>query len=72
MKKTHLGLGGGTDTRDRKTDVDSRTDTLEEELGLEEDLAVTAHTPTRVRTHSHEHRKEQERTNVMEMTLVGM
>ena len=35
-----LGLGGGTDTRHRETDVDGGTDTTEEELGLQEDLAV--------------------------------
>lgn len=35
-----LELGSGTDTGDRKTDVDSRTDTLVEKLGLQEDLAV--------------------------------
>ena len=35
-----LDLGGGADTRDRKTDVDGGADTLMEELGLEEDLAV--------------------------------
>ena len=35
-----LGLGRRTDTRDRETDVDSGTDTLEEELRLKEDLAV--------------------------------
>ena len=33
-------LGGGTDTRDGKTDVDGGTDTTEEELGLQEDLTV--------------------------------
>jgi hypothetical protein len=36
----NLGLGSGTDTRHGKTDVDSRSDTLEEELGLQEDLTV--------------------------------
>lgn len=35
-----LKLGGGTDTRDGKTDVNGGTDTLVEELGLQEDLAV--------------------------------
>lgn len=35
-----LGLGGGTDSGDGKTDVDGRSDTLEEELGLQEDLSV--------------------------------
>lgn len=35
-----LGLGGRSDTRDGKSDVDSRANTLEEELGLEEDLSV--------------------------------
>ena len=35
-----LNLGGGTDTGDGETDVDSGTDTLMEELGLEEDLTV--------------------------------
>ena len=38
--KLNLRLGGGTDTRDGKTDVDSGTDTTEEELSLQEDLAV--------------------------------
>lgn len=35
-----LGLGGRSDTRDGKSDVNSRANTLEEELGLEEDLSV--------------------------------
>jgi len=35
-----FGLGGGTDSRDGKTDVDCWSDTLEEELGLQEDLSV--------------------------------
>ena len=35
-----LGLGGGTDSGDGKTDVDSGSDTLEEELSLQEDLSV--------------------------------
>lgn len=35
-----LELGGGTDTGDGKTDVDGGADTLVEELGLQEDLAV--------------------------------
>lgn len=35
-----LGLGGGSDSGDGKTDVDGRSDTLEEELGLQEDLSV--------------------------------
>jgi hypothetical protein len=35
-----LELSGGADTRHRQTDVDGRTDTLVEELGLEEDLTV--------------------------------
>ena len=35
-----LNLGGRSDTGDGKTDVDSGTDTLMEELGLEEDLAI--------------------------------
>lgn len=35
-----LDLGSGTDTRDGKTDVDSGTDTLVEELRLQEDLTV--------------------------------
>ena len=35
-----LNLGGGTDTRHGKTDIDSGTDTLMEELGLEEDLTI--------------------------------
>ena len=35
-----LDLGGGSDTGHGKTDVDGRSDTLMEELGLEEDLAV--------------------------------
>lgn len=35
-----LELGSGTDTRDGKTDVDGRSDTLVEQLGLQEDLAV--------------------------------
>lgn len=35
-----LGLGGGTDSRDGKTDVDSGSDTLEEQFGFQEDLSV--------------------------------
>lgn len=35
-----FGLGGGTDTGHGETDVDGGSDTLEEELGLQEDLAV--------------------------------
>ena len=35
-----LELSGGADTRHGQTDVDRRSDTLEEELGLQEDLAV--------------------------------
>jgi hypothetical protein len=35
-----FGLGGGTDSRDGKTDVDCGSDTLKEELGLQEDLSV--------------------------------
>lgn len=37
---TNLGLGGGSDTRDGESDVDSGAHTLKEELGLEEDLSV--------------------------------
>jgi hypothetical protein len=40
-EETNLGLGGGSDTGDGKSDVDSGTNTLEEELGLEEDLSIT-------------------------------
>jgi hypothetical protein len=36
-----LNLSGGSDTGDGKTDVNSGTDTLEEELGLKEDLTVS-------------------------------
>jgi hypothetical protein len=35
-----LELGSGTDTRHGKTDVDGRSDTLVEEFGFQEDLAV--------------------------------
>ena len=35
-----FGLGGRTDSRHRETDVDSWSDTLEEELGLQEDLTI--------------------------------
>ena len=35
-----LDLGGGTDTRDGETDVNGGADTLEEELGLKENLTV--------------------------------
>ena len=35
-----LELGSGTDTRDGKTDVNGGTDTLVEELSLQEDLTV--------------------------------
>ena len=36
-----LDLGGGTDTGDGKTDVNSGTDTLVEELGLQKDLTIS-------------------------------
>lgn len=36
-----LDLGGGSDTRDGKTDVNGGADTLEEELGLKENLTVS-------------------------------
>lgn len=36
-----LELGSGTDTRDGQTDVDGGTDTLVEELSLQEDLAIS-------------------------------
>ena len=36
-----LGLGSGSDTRHRQTDVDGWTDTLVEQLALQEDLART-------------------------------
>lgn len=36
-----LNLGSGTDSWDRKTDVNGRSDTLVEELGFEEDLSVS-------------------------------
>jgi hypothetical protein len=36
-----LELGSGTDTRDRKTDVNGRSDTLVEEFGLQEDLSIS-------------------------------
>ena len=39
-KRIDVRLGGGTDTRDGKTDVDGRTDTTEEEFSLQEDLTV--------------------------------
>ena len=39
-KRIDVRLGGGTDTRDGKTDVDSGTDTTEEEFGLQEDLTI--------------------------------
>ena len=35
-----LGLGGTTDTGDRQTDRNSRADTLVEQVGFQEDLAV--------------------------------
>jgi hypothetical protein len=35
-----LDLGGGADTGHRETDVDGGTDTLVEELSLQEDLAI--------------------------------
>ena len=40
IDKSHERLGSGTDTRDGKTDVDSGTDTTEEEFGLQEDLTI--------------------------------
>src|SRR5699024_10592984 len=43
-KKTHLfhstSLGSRTDTADRETDVDGRSNTLVEQLSFQEDLAV--------------------------------
>jgi hypothetical protein len=36
-----LNLGGGSDTGDGETDVNGGSDTLEEELGFEEDLTVS-------------------------------
>merc|ERR1719384_119770 len=36
-----LGLGSGADTGHRETDVDGRSDTLVEQLSLQEDLAVS-------------------------------
>jgi hypothetical protein len=36
-----LELGSGTDTRDGKTDVDGRSDTLVEQLSLQEDLTIS-------------------------------
>ena len=39
-KRIDVRLGGGTDTRDGKTDVDGGTDTTEEQLSLQEDLTV--------------------------------
>ena len=36
-----LNLGGGSDTGDGETNVNSGTDTLMEELGLEEDLSIS-------------------------------
>ena len=37
----NLRLGSRTDTRHGETDVDGGADTAEEELGLQEDLAVS-------------------------------
>lgn len=36
-----LELSSGTDTGDRKTDVNGRSDTLVEEFGLQEDLSIS-------------------------------
>jgi hypothetical protein len=36
----NLRLGSRTDTRDRETDVDCRTNTTEKEFSLQEDLTV--------------------------------
>jgi hypothetical protein len=36
-----FGLRSRADTRDRETDVDGRSDTLVEELSLQEDLSVS-------------------------------
>jgi hypothetical protein len=36
-----LKLGSGTNTGDRKTDVNGRSDTLVEEFGLQEDLSIS-------------------------------
>jgi hypothetical protein len=46
-----LGLGSGTDTGHGKTDVDGRSDTLEEELGLQEDLTVCGVNDQETREH---------------------
>jgi hypothetical protein len=68
-----LGLGGGSDTGDGKTDVDSRSDTLEEEFGFQEDLSITTRQRAdRLVSYFCPHESRRERTNVMEMTLVGM
>lgn len=40
-RRAHLRLGCGTDTGYGKTDVDGGTDTTEEQLSLQEDLAVS-------------------------------
>ena len=39
-KLYYLRLGGRSDTGDGETDVDGRTNTTEEELGLQEDLTI--------------------------------
>jgi len=36
-----LDLGGRSDSRDGKTDVDGWSDTLEEEFGFEENLSIS-------------------------------
>lgn len=40
LTRKTLRLGSGTNTRDRETDVDSRANTTEEKLSLQENLTV--------------------------------
>lgn len=70
-RSTNLGLGGGSDTGDGKSDVDSGTNTLEEELGLEEDLSITIEREERAKVSS-VFAVVSARAYVMEMTLVGL
>jgi hypothetical protein len=66
--RTNLGLGGRSDTGDGKTDVNRGTDTLEEELSLQEDLTVTVRERNRV---SIDGRKEREKRDGRDGNDVG-
>lgn len=73
--RTNLGLGGGTDTGHGKSDVDSRANTLEEELGLEEDLSIAVRGESesdQLRRRGAKKTRREKSTYVIEITLVGL